>query len=433
MAEDRPPVRGKRLWKLASMTASVAGDYARNRVRGAFGVQEDEASLRRRAGERVASTLGELKGAAMKVGQMASAAKELLPPEVAEAMASLQKDAPPMDYEVIAEQIEAELGAAPEVLFRSFERTPFASASVGQVHRAVTDDGREVVVKVQYPGVDGAVDSDLAQVKLALRLGGLITIEKEHLDAVFDELRDRLHEELDYCNEADNVRTFRAFHSQHDWLVVPDVVGERSSKRVLTLTYEPGHHMDELLNEPQELRDLIGTRVTRMICSQLFELQCVHADPNPANLAWRPDGTVVLYDFGCVKSYDDDMLQAIRDILNAADTRDYPGLDSAMIRLGPLRPEHAPVPPDYYDRWLDVLCPPLWTEGPFDFGAADIGKGVIKLVPSVVRRQHWWKPAPELTMLDRAIVGQYDIGRHVGSRIDLRSILLPYMKGAAGA
>jgi len=408
----------------------VATDYARSQVHRVVGASEEEKTdLRRRTGERVAQTLGELKGAAMKVGQMASAAKELLPPEVAEAMASLQKGAPPMPYEVIAEQIEAELGAAPELMFRSFEREPFAAASVGQVHRAVTDDGREVVVKVQYPGVDGAVDSDLAQVKLALRLGGLVAVEKKHLDAVFDELRDRLHEELDYCNEADNVRAFRAFHAKHPHLVVPDVVGERSAKRILTLTYEPGAPLADLerAGTPAQLRDEVGTHLAQMIADQLFDLGSIQADPNPANYAFRPDGTVVLYDFGCVKTYTKEYQNTLLDLLRAADTRDYAGLDQAMIDLGPLRPERAPVPPEYYDRWLNVLAPAMWAPEGFDFGSADIGKQVMKLIPGVIKRQAWWKPAPELTMVDRAVVGLYDIVRAMNSRIPLRDILLPYM------
>ncbi len=425
---DRPPVRGKRLWKLASMTTSVAGGVAKSRIRSMFGYKEDEASLRREAGLRVAETLGELKGAAMKVGQMASAAKDLLPPEVAEAMSSLQKDAPPMDYEVIAEQIESELGAAPEILFDWFDKEPFAAASIGQVHRARTDDGREVVVKVQYPGVDSAVDSDLSQVKLALRLGGLITIEKEHLDAIFEELRVRLHEELDYCNEADNIRLFREFHLQHDYLAVPDVVGERSAKRILTMTYEPGKHLDELeKSDNVALRNTIGTNMAKMIAAQLFELNAIQADPNPANYAWREDGTLVLYDFGCVKKYDAEIMEHVRGIVRGAEQRDYAAIDKAMIGLGPLRQKYAPVPPDYYDRWLKVLCPPLWGPGEFNFGEADIGKDVIKLIPSVIRRQHMWKPAPQLAMLDRAIAGQYDIVRNIKATIPLRPILTAYL------
>src|SRR5688572_8825696 len=160
---DRPVSGGRRILRLAGLTTRVAGNYAASRVKSWFQSQDDaeRSSERshRRSGELIAATLGELKGAVMKVGQMASTARDLLPKEVADALSALQREAPPMPFEVIGEQIEREFGAPTETLFARFDRVPFASASIGQVHRAVTDDGREVVVKVQYPGVDDAVDS----------------------------------------------------------------------------------------------------------------------------------------------------------------------------------------------------------------------------------------------------------------------------------
>lgn len=430
---DRPPVKGKRFFKLASMTAGVARDYARARVRSAIGneTEEDRASLRKATGERIANTLGELKGAAMKVGQMASAAKELVPPEVAQALSTLQREAPPMAYEVIAEQIEKELGDAPELLFRSFDEEPFAAASVGQVHRAVTDDGREVVVKVQYPGVDGAIDSDLSQVRMALRMGGVIRMPRDMVDAMFEELRKRLHEELDYCNEADNVRRFRAFHEDQEWIVVPDVVGERSAKRVLTLTYEPGLSLQEIERGgyTQELRDTLGLRVAQMIVDQLFDLNWIHGDPNPANFAFREDGRIVVYDFGCVKELHEHTVDGVRDLIAGARDMDYPKMDQALIDLGPLRPEGAPLEPRYYKRWLDAMAGPLYVDGPFDFGGATMGEDLVKLMPSTMKRMHRFQPAPELAILDREVAGLYDIAKAIGAHIDLKALLDPHIGG----
>ncbi len=426
---DRPPTKGRRFLRLASMTAGVARDYAANRVRSALGASsdDDDASMRREAGRRIAHTLGELKGAAMKVGQMASAAKELVPPEVAEQLARLQREAPPMPYEVIAEQIDRELGFAPELLFQRFDPEPFAAASVGQVHRATTDDGREVVVKVQYPGVDGAIDSDLAQVKLALRMGGVLSMPRDMVDAVFAELRERLHEELDYCNEADNVRRFRAFHQRHPWIVVPDVVGERSSKRVLTLTYEPGLSLHDIEGGdfPQALRDTWGARVAQMIVDQIFDLHWIHGDPNPANFAFREDGALVVYDFGCVKFLPEPIVEGVRRLIRAARDRDYAGLDEALIALGPLRPEGAPLEPRFYDRWLHAMAGPLYADGPYDFGAATMGEDLVKIMPSTMKRMHRFQPAPELAILDREVAGLYDIAKAMGARIALRAMLEP--------
>ncbi len=426
----RPPTRGRRFFKLAAMTAGVARDVAGSRLRDMVGTtsDEDRARQRRATGERIADTLGELKGAAMKVGQMASAARDLVPPEVAEALSKLQREAPPMEFSVIAEQINSELGEAPEVLFRTFDETPFASASVGQVHRAVTDDGRQVVVKVQYPGVDGAIDSDLDQMRLALRMGGVLRMPRDMVDALFAEMRARLHEELDYCNEADNVRRFRAFHDQHPWVVVPDVVGERSAKRVLTLTYEPGMSLQETKSSglDQATRDRLGERIARMIIDQIFELNWIHGDPNPANFAFRPDGTLVVYDFGCVKELPPEIVSGTAELLLAARDVDFPGLDRAMIKLGPLRPEGAPLEPRFYRRWLDAMAGPLYTPGLYDFSQASMGEDIVALIPSTAKRMKRFQPAPELAILDREVAGLYDIAKALEARVPLLDLLTPH-------
>ena len=425
----KPPVKGDRLLRLAGMTASVAGGYARSKVRKVLGADagEEDRRFRQASGERIARTLGELKGAAMKVGQFASAAKDLFPPELTQALVSLQRDSPPMAFDVIVEQIEAELGAPPVQLFETFERTPFAAASVGQVHRARTDDGREVVVKVQYPGIDGAVDSDLAQVRMALRMGGLAKVPKDMLDAVFDELRERLHEELDYCNEADNVRRFSEFHAGHDMLLVPEVVGERSSQRVLTLTYLPGRPLSDLDDPswPQALRDALGTALGELITRQIFELKSIHGDPNPANFAWREDGRLVIYDFGCVKNLPDRVVGCIGDLLRGARDRNYAVLDRAMHDLGPLR-SGRDIPPEYYDRWLHAVAPPLYQDT-YDFGRADLADRVKRLIPGVVKRANWWQPAPELAILDRMIAGHYNNLRTMRARVPARKLMLRFL------
>lgn len=412
------------------MTASVASGYAKSKARSLIGgdAEEEERSFRKASGERIAATLGELKGAAMKVGQMASAAKELFPPEVTEALTKLQREAPPMEFEVISEVIASELGDAPEVLFQHFDPEPFAAASIGQVHRARTDDGREVVVKVQYPGVDQALDSDLQQVKLALRLGGLVKVDKRMIDATFAELRDRMEEELDYCNEADNVRHFHAFHADHEKVAVPDVVGERSAKRVLTLTYEPGRPLHDLGRPgvPQALRDEVGFRLADMLTRQLFELKSIHGDPNPGNFAYRDDGTLVVYDFGCVKPFEDPMLAKIQRLLHATFDRDYEGLNASIIEIGRMRPEHA-LTPEEWDRWIHALAEPFVEGGTYDYGNADLGARVKELLPWAMKRAHWWEPVPDLTILNRAVGGMYDNLREMKARVPVRDLVDPHL------
>ncbi|MEM6289991.1 MAG: AarF/ABC1/UbiB kinase family protein [Myxococcota bacterium] len=431
---DRPATKGRRLFKLASMTAKVAGGYAKNRVKSVFqgkeATEQDRVDMYEKSGEVIAKTLGELKGAVMKVGQMASVAADVLPKEVQDALTSLQREAPPMPYDVIAEQIESEFSALPETLFRSFERVPFASASIGQVHRAVTDDGREVVVKVQYPGVDGAVDSDLAHLKLALRASGLVRVPKKTLDAVFGELKARLHEELDYCNEADNVRFFCEHYKDTDGVVVPEVVGERSSQRVLTLTYEPGDHLDEARSYPQDVRDTIANHLFDVVAEQAFDLQVIHADPNPANFAFRPDGTLVLYDFGCVKRLDPGIIDAYLFTVRASLEERYEDVEQGMIRLGARNLEGTPVPPEYYKVWRDIFSKPFQGE-PFDFSEAQLQREAMKHVPGFMAKYLTsFQPPPELVFLDRVVVGHYGTLRRLGARANYRDRLYGYLERA---
>jgi predicted unusual protein kinase regulating ubiquinone biosynthesis (AarF/ABC1/UbiB family) len=429
---DRPATKGRRLLRLANMTAQVAGNYAKSRIKSIFQSEEEASEDRKasyqRSGELIAKTLGDLKGAVMKVGQMASVAADILPKEVSDALSTLQREAPPMPFEVIAEQIESEFGAAPETLYQRFDRVPFASASIGQVHRAVTDDGREVVVKVQYPGVDGAVDSDLAHLKLALRASGLVRIEKKSLDALFAELKARLHEELDYCNESDNVRFFHDHYRDHPCIRVPQVVGERSSQRVLTLTYEPGDHLDETGGYPAETRNEIARQLFHMVADQVFQLQVLHADPNPANFAYRPDGTIILYDFGCVKRLQPEIVDAYVDTIRAALVEDYEALDQALVRLGARNLDGTPYPPENYKVWRDIFGRPFFQQAPFDFAEASLQREALKHVPTFLTKYMTsFQPPAELVFLDRVVVGHYGTLRRLGAKVSLGPLLRQYI------
>ncbi len=436
---EGPVTRGRRFFKLAGMTAQVAGSYAKTRIKSIF--QSDEAAAADRSaahelnGSRIARTLGELKGAVMKVGQMASIAGDIIPRELAEALRGLKKEAPPVDFSVIAEQIEKELGAPPESLFKNFDPRPFASASIGQVHRATTDDGREVVVKVQYPGVDTAVDSDLSHLKLVLKASGIIKVRREALDEVFKEVRTRLHEELDYCNEADNVRKFRELHRVHPWVVIPDVVGERSAQRVLTLTYEPGDAIGELDEKgyDQAARDLIGQHMFALFAAQIFEFHALHADPNPGNLAFRPDGTIVLYDFGCVKHIPTRISAAYATVIRSGIAEDYRGVEHGLRALGVLNPDGPPVELEYYKPWRDIFALPFMNRDGFDFAAAKIHEDVIKQIPGALKRIESFQPPADIVFIDRAIAGHYANLRKIRSRGNFLEMLHPYLHPAAAA
>lgn len=428
MSHPKPPTGGNRLLKLAGMTAAVATDYARGRLKRLVQSQEearaDQARQMERMGTQIASTLGELKGAAMKLGQMASLAADLMPKELASALQTLQKTAPPVPFSVIEQQILKEFDQPIERLFERFDPEPFAAASIGQVHRARVD-GREVICKVQYPGVDAAVDSDMRHLKLTLLASGLLRIEKKALDAVFNEISQRMHEELDYCNESDNVRAFRAFHKRHPFVRIPEVIGHRSAKRVLTLAYEPGDHVRELdaRGYDQAERDRCGQHLWLAMESQIYDFGMVHADPNPANFAFRRDGTVVMYDFGCVKKLAPGVADGYRKLVVNALAENYADVEDTLRALN-VRREGGEVSPGFYKRVRDWLALPFLASESFDFGQARFVEDAwSRLGSDTLKHVSAFQPSPDIVFLNRAIGGHYATLRALRARVPVMTLL----------
>ena len=293
--------------QLAGMSSRLTGAYAANRARRVFASEERraelEAELQLRTAEEVAATLGNLKGALMKLGQMVSYVDETLPEPLRESLASLQQDAPPMSPELAASVVEQELGGPPDRVFAEWEAVPLAAASIGQVHRAVTHDGRAVAVKVQYPGVDEALRSDLETTDVVANAMRLIF---PNLDPrpLAEEIRSRLVEELDYRREAANQSAFAEAYRDHPFISVPSVLPALSTARVLTSDLAEGVRFSELGSWPQEERDLAAEAIYRFVFRSLYRLHLFNGDPHPGNYLFRPGGRVTFLDFGLVKRFD---------------------------------------------------------------------------------------------------------------------------------
>ncbi|QBM16209.1 protein kinase UbiB [Marinobacter sp. JH2] len=412
MAKKPVTSRSGRFLKLAGMTASVASEYAGQKARGLFRTVDDEGAKSEsytRMASQIADTLGEMKGAVMKVGQIASQTQDFLPKEFSDALEKLQKEAPPMPFEVILKQVESELGKPVSELFEYLQEAPYASASIGQVHRARMHDGTDVIVKVQYPGVDESCDSDLKQLRMALKLGGLLKMPKESVDLLFGEIRERLKEELDYENEAQNLKIFGEFHKDQPWVIIPKVIDSHSTRRVLTLELVEGDHISKVTPErySQDTLNLIGHRIFTIMADQLFRFQCIHGDPHAGNFAYRPDGTIVMYDFGCVKKLKPEIVEAYRNALISALAEDYSGLDQHLIDLGARVGSQPAIDEAYYAMWRDILIVPFVDDEPYDFAEADIHKQVAAKTSTVFKYLDSFKPPVESIFIDRMIAGHY--------------------------
>ncbi len=421
--------------RLAGMTASIAGKAAKNSLRHLSSDEEKRlqarSELMQDVGLQIAETLGEMKGAVMKVGQIASQYKDVFPPEVAAALEKLQKDAPPMPFGQIKAQVERELGAPLDTLFTDFEKTPFAAASIGQVHKATLPNGQKVVVKVQYPDVDANCESDLKQVRMALKIAGVLNMSRKLQEQLFDEIRQSLRDELDYTKEAQNLKIFGAFHADDEGLIIPKVISSHSCKRILTLSEEMGDSLNVAATWDNAVKQKIAERLFHFSAGQLFELYRVHCDPHPGNFAFRPDGSVIAYDFGSIRSYSDDEVQLFRRFARHAIKGDVTALEQDLVALHIRREDDTDIPGTFYKEWLSIGLRPLSIEpyhsGTFDFASSQVHHEVITQMRTSLKYFNQFQPSAVTMMLDRTVSGQYWNLVNLGVKIDLSPLVARYI------
>jgi predicted unusual protein kinase regulating ubiquinone biosynthesis (AarF/ABC1/UbiB family) len=294
---------------------------------------------------------------------MASYLDEGVPETARTTMARLRRDAPPMSPELAATVVAEELGAAPERVFERFDPLPFAAASIGQVHRAITRDGRAVAVKVQYPGIAEAIEADLRNAALLRRVFGMAFPALDTRSFV-EELRDRLAEEVDYRLEADHQELFTAYYEGHPVIHVPRVVRELSTRRVLTTELVPGAAFEEALGWDQHERDQAAETIYRFVFRGLYRLHAFNGDPHPGNYLFHGRGRVTFLDYGLTKRFTAEDLAPLEDAARfIAVERDGAGFRDALERAGFLRPG-APVSTEAVIDHMGAFYQPVLRDEP---------------------------------------------------------------------
>ena len=326
---------------IGSQGARYAGTRAANVVRSKERATEQIDKRHLEAAERMVDTLGTMKGAAMKIGQLASFIDtEFLPPEYRELyqdkLSSLRTSAPPMPWSKVSKVLEEEWESDVEELFEDFTHEAAAAASIGQVHRAVLPDGRQVAVKIQYPGVARARRADMQNAGMILRLAKALAPGLD-AKAAAAELKERVLEELDYEFEAQNQRSFARGYRGHPFIYVPDVVTRLSRRRVLVTEWVDGIGFDQVKQLPQEEKDRFGEIVFRFCFGSIYHLQHFNADAHPGNYLLMPDGKVAFLDFGMTKQLDKEQIELEIAALEAAFDEDPDELVAALHDLGFLR------------------------------------------------------------------------------------------------
>jgi predicted unusual protein kinase regulating ubiquinone biosynthesis (AarF/ABC1/UbiB family) len=381
----------------------------------------------RKAGERILATLGELKGAALKLGQALAMDPDALPEEARSVVAKLLSQAPQrMELAQVAEVVRSELGKTPDELFASFDPEPLAAASLGQVHAATLADGREVVVKVQYPGVDKALENDLKNAG-ALVQGFAMTGSKT-LDgrAYYDELRTSLMRELDYVAEAAQLERYRAAAVKYPELVVPEVIGDRSSRKVLTLTRVRGKQLLDFIAEKHD--DAERFRVARLllfaIWGPFYSARLVHADPHPGNFLVMADGRLGVLDFGATKLLSEQFAGVYRVFLeeNAAG-RAHPDVGPMLKKAGfRFLMDDEEEGFEFAQKMADIVQRPIQQET-FDFGSEALVSDVRRVFRSEPALAIRIKPPPEALMFYRSAVGLAQDLRLLKARGPFRAVL----------
>ncbi|GEE03941.1 putative ABC transporter, ATP-binding protein [Gordonia spumicola] len=430
--------QGRRNAKLAALPLGMAGRAVGGLGKRMTGKSKDEvnAELMNKTAEQLFAVLGELKGGAMKVGQALSIMEAAIPDEFGEpfreALTKLQAEAPPMPAKTVHKVLDQQLGTRWRERFLEFSDEPAASASIGQVHRGVWKDGRDVAVKVQYPGADHALKADL---KTLSRMSGLIQKLSPGTDVkgMFDELIDRTEDELDYIGEADNQRAFaKAFDGDPDF-VVPKVIA--SAPKVIISEWVEGKRLSQIIADgTQEERNAAATKMTTFEVSSPTRVGLLHGDPHPGNFFVLDDGRFGILDFGAIGRYPDGLPPMTGPILALARDKKYDELRDLMVETDFIRASHADrVSPDDLAKYLQPYVDPLYSDT-FHFTRKWLQRAAGKatdLTGDVYKTSRNLNVPREYVMVFRVLIGCVGIAAQLNAEAPYRAIMAQWVDGIA--
>ncbi|NAZ35658.1 AarF/ABC1/UbiB kinase family protein [Rubellimicrobium sp. CFH 75288] len=423
-----PSGRLSRLSRVGGLAAALAGgaaaEGARRLLRGER-PRLDDLLLAPANARRLAARLAEMRGAAMKIGQILSMdAGDLLPPGAGEALAALRAEARPMPSAQLRAALCAEWGADWHRRVAFFDAVPAAAASIGQVHRARAHDGRALALKIQYPGIAASIDADLDNAAALLRLSGLLPPDLDPAPFLA-EARRQLHEEADYAAELRHLRHFRALLADDPAFRLPEPVPELSTPRLLAMTWEEGAPLETLAAEPAPVRDRAAAALIRLAWRELFEWGLVQTDPHLGNYRWDgARGQIVLLDFGAVRPVPPALAALYRALLDAALARDRPRAAAALEGFGALDARTPPALRAEALALFDRTAEALFHRGPFDFARDPLLAELRDRGLALGRdRSAWRAPPPESIWVQRKLGGLYLLLGRIGARADLRALL----------
>ncbi len=429
MAKRPPRSKLGRLARLSGLTSRVGSSYLGQRMVGVF--QDEE--IRHRAlsrlhlqnAERVVDTMGTLKGAAMKVGQSLAVVMDgvEVPPEVSRILSKLHDSAQPIPFEDIRATIEEELERPLEEAFLSFDEEPLGAASLAQAHAAQLPDGTQVVVKALYTGIEDSVDSDLSALRSLLVTSRMLRRDPAEVHALFEEVRTRLHEELDYYQEAAHLEEFHAAYQGVEGISIPRTHPSHCTGRVLTMDRLTGQSAEDFAAQASpEARQRAGDLLIRTFYDMIYRLRALHADPHGGNYLFRPDGSVGIIDFGCVKRFDMFWIAHYSEMVLGILDHDMERAMSRAMDVGVLS-RRDPEAEVILQELVQTICRPVMTPHYTCGGAEDdVTARTAKIVPQILLHPAL-KSHPNLVFLHRSLAGIYTLLRKLRHSHDYGTLL----------
>lgn len=429
--------RSRRWVRISTLVVRRSGAWGISKLRGARATAErrrelDEQFAIQSAAD-VATQLGSMKGAAMKLGQMLSFQIEGLPPAAQRSLASLQADVPPMAPSLAEQVIEESLGKHPSRLFLDWNPVPVAAASIGQVHRATLRDGTEVAVKVQYPGVADAISADLANVKWIHRMLSAVALRNLDIDELVTELRQRMSEEVDYELEASRQQRFSDRYRDHPFIHVPGVIADLSSRVVLTTEWADGlswAEFEEVATPAQ--RQHLGESLFRFVQGALYRFHEFNGDPHPGNYRITPGGRLTVLDFGLVKQWSQAEIDDLWPIIDPLLASDVETTVARAIAAGFLPPDHGLEVDHIWDYVSGPYIPFLTDEFTFTRTFTDQTlRSMLDVNGPFTDVLNTLSMPASFVLLDRVVWGLTALLGRLEAHNTWRAILSEYRDGAA--
>ena len=428
-----PRSRFERLAHLGGLAGRVAGGMLAEGMR-----QVARGNLPRAAdlvltpanARRVTEKLSELRGAAMKVGQLLSMdAGDLLPAEMTAILARLRADAKPMPMSEVVDVMQSSFGQGWEHRFTRFSFTPMAAASIGQVHAATTQGGRHLALKIQYPGIVQSIDSDVDNVATLLRVSRLVP-DGLDLQPLLQEAKRQLHEEADYLLEARHLRHFAAVLADMPEYLVPGVDENLTRKNILAMDFLDGVPIESLTTSTQTTRDRVIKLLLELLFRELFVFGMIQTDPNFANFLYNnTTRQVELLDFGATRHYPAAVIQAYRGLLCAALREDHAAMSESAEAIGYFSEDIHTSQRAAVLKLFSLATEPARTGGSFDFGSSDLAVRIRDAGMALSFDEGYWHTPPaDAVFLHRKLGGLYLLAARLRANIDVRAILEKHLE-----